>query len=450
MSGAARTQGLDVAAAAILGDSRASTSRSAPAPPIAPGSAAAIFVELERRGGARVVADAVRESGVDVLVHSATGRTCLIAERGFPGIVVALGPAFDWIRVEASTITAGGGVALPVLARRAQRRGTALARLGGRDSRVRRRGRRDERRWPRFRHGLGAHRVRAWRTLSTGEIGDLAATSWTSPIATRRFGPTDVVLEATFAAPGDAAAAASSIDEIVRWRRSNQPGGRNAGSVFQNPEGDSAGRIIDELGLKGFRIGGASISEKHANFIQLDVGGSSDDVKALIEAVIGIVEERTRHPTASRGPPDRLCLMARSAQDSPVASGEARRRRSSTGRECGRGVAAQARMHPRLARRRAAVGREAGRRRLVVLLGALSVLSVAVIAYAALHSSLFSARHVTIVGNQATTDQQILDASGMLAHPALLNIDVARDEAAIEQLPWIDSGAAVGSGRTRC
>jgi cell division protein FtsQ len=73
-----------------------------------------------------------------------------------------------------------------------------------------------------------------------------------------------------------------------------------------------------------------------------------------------------------------------------------------------------------------------------MLLGALGVLSVAVIAYAALHSSLFSARHVSIVGNQATTDQQILDASGMLAHPALLDIAVARDEAAIEQLPWIE------------
>jgi cell division protein FtsQ len=95
-------------------------------------------------------------------------------------------------------------------------------------------------------------------------------------------------------------------------------------------------------------------------------------------------------------------------------------------------------MHPRLARRRAAIGREAGRRRLVMLLGALSVLSIAVIAYAALHSSLFSARHVTVVGNQQTTDQQILVASGMLAHPPLLNIDVGRDEAAIEQLPWIE------------
>jgi cell division protein FtsQ len=96
-------------------------------------------------------------------------------------------------------------------------------------------------------------------------------------------------------------------------------------------------------------------------------------------------------------------------------------------------------MHPRLARRRAAVGREAGRRRLGLLLSALAVLSIAVIGYEALHSSLFAARHVTIAGNLETTDQQILDASGLLAHPALLDIDVARGEAAIERLPWIDT-----------
>jgi cell division protein FtsQ len=96
-------------------------------------------------------------------------------------------------------------------------------------------------------------------------------------------------------------------------------------------------------------------------------------------------------------------------------------------------------MHPRLARRRAAVGREAGRRRLGLLLSALVLVSLVVIGYEVLHSSLFAARHVTIVGNTETTDQQVLDASGMLVHPALLNIDVARDEAAIERLPWIDT-----------
>ena len=66
---------------------------------------------------------------------------------------------------------------------------------------------------------------------------------------------------------------AATIAEIVRWRRANQPGGRNAGSVFTNPPGDSAGRLIDACGLKGFRIGTAEVSTKHANFIQADPGG---------------------------------------------------------------------------------------------------------------------------------------------------------------------------------
>jgi UDP-N-acetylmuramate dehydrogenase len=75
------------------------------------------------------------------------------------------------------------------------------------------------------------------------------------------------------------------IDEIVRWRRVHQPGGTNAGSVFTNPPGDSAGRLIDVCGLKGARIGSAEVSTKHANFIQADPGGSADDVRRLITHV---------------------------------------------------------------------------------------------------------------------------------------------------------------------
>jgi UDP-N-acetylmuramate dehydrogenase len=81
---------------------------------------------------------------------------------------------------------------------------------------------------------------------------------------------------------GDRAAAEREIDEIVRWRREHQPGGPNAGSVFTNPDHDSAGRLIDACGLKGLRVGTAEVSTKHANFIQADVGGSADDVYALM------------------------------------------------------------------------------------------------------------------------------------------------------------------------
>src|SRR5207302_1727306 len=90
-----------------------------------------------------------------------------------------------------------------------------------------------------------------------------------------------VVTSATFnVTPVAPAEAEARISEIVRWRRENQPGGQNAGSIFTNPEGDSAGRLIDACGLKGLRVGSAEVSPKHANFIQADAGGSADDVLA--------------------------------------------------------------------------------------------------------------------------------------------------------------------------
>lgn len=82
-------------------------------------------------------------------------------------------------------------------------------------------------------------------------------------------------------------ASEAELQEVVRWRRENQPGGQNAGSVFVNPEPGrvSAGALIDELGMRGLRIGSAQVSEKHANFIQADVGGSAQDVVALMAEV---------------------------------------------------------------------------------------------------------------------------------------------------------------------
>lgn len=86
---------------------------------------------------------------------------------------------------------------------------------------------------------------------------------------------------------GDQVEAESMINEIVAWRRANQPGGRNAGSVFVNPspgEG-SAGALIDGAGLRGHRIGGARVSEKHANFIQADDGCTADDIIGVLRHV---------------------------------------------------------------------------------------------------------------------------------------------------------------------
>lgn len=108
-------------------------------------------------------------------------------------------------------------------------------------------------------------------------------------------GPAEIVLEATFhLAPADADTIKGRLDDIRRWRQAHQPLGLpSAGSVFRNPPDDSAGRLIDEAGLKGTRIGGAVVSEKHANFIVNDQKGSAADVRRLGDHVRAVVQERT-------------------------------------------------------------------------------------------------------------------------------------------------------------
>ena len=106
--------------------------------------------------------------------------------------------------------------------------------------------------------------------------------------------PGEIVLTAAFRlARADPATIAGRLDDIRRWRREHQPIGLpSAGSVFRNPEGDSAGRLVDSLGLKGRRIGGAVVSEKHANFIVNDQKGTASDVRRLAEAVRAEVRGR--------------------------------------------------------------------------------------------------------------------------------------------------------------
>ena len=79
----------------------------------------------------------------------------------------------------------------------------------------------------------------------------------------------------------------------MRWRRANQPGGANGGSVFQNPDGDHAGRLIEEADCKGLRVGTAQVSAKHANFIIADANGNANDVFEVLRTVRARVLERT-------------------------------------------------------------------------------------------------------------------------------------------------------------
>jgi UDP-N-acetylmuramate dehydrogenase len=93
----------------------------------------------------------------------------------------------------------------------------------------------------------------------------------------------EVILTAALGlAAGDRAEIARTVDEHQAQRRATQPlADQNAGSVFRNPAGDHAGRLIEAAGLKGFRIGTASVSTLHANFIVTDRSGRAADVRAL-------------------------------------------------------------------------------------------------------------------------------------------------------------------------
>jgi UDP-N-acetylmuramate dehydrogenase len=84
------------------------------------------------------------------------------------------------------------------------------------------------------------------------------------------------------------------MDEAREWRRRTQPLAEpNCGSVFKNPPGGHAARLIDEAGGKGLTVGGASVSRKHANFIVTAEGARASDVLTLIREVQELVATRS-------------------------------------------------------------------------------------------------------------------------------------------------------------
>lgn len=250
------------------------------------GGRAALFAKVESREDLARVRDAVVAGGLPVLVIG-KGSNLLVADRGFDGVVVQLGDGFDGIEVhgDGGRVVAGGAVSLPVLARR-----TAAAGLSGFEWAVGVPGSVGGAvRMNAGGHGSDMREVLAGATvvdLAGGRDGFVAAADLDLSYRHSNVAPSEVVVDAELRlAPGDRDASEREIAEVVRWRREHQPGGQNAGSVFTNPPGDSAGRLIDAAGLKGFRVGSAHVSTKHANFFQADDGGSADDVRALIDEV---------------------------------------------------------------------------------------------------------------------------------------------------------------------
>ncbi len=256
------------------------------------GGGATVLVHVESVADLEAVARLVTETETDLLVVG-KGSNLLVSDAGFHGVVVRLGDAFDFMRIGPDddlllseyAVECGAASLLPVAARR-----TAAAGLTGFE-------------WAvgvpgsiggAVRMNAGGHGSDMAASVVSASIFDIEqgrATDWTPGqlgfgYRTSSVRASHIVLSCRLQLEaGDPERSAAEISEIVRWRRANQPGGQNAGSVFANPEGDSAGRLIDSLGLKGFSIGTASVSEKHANFIQAEVDGSADDVYRLIAEV---------------------------------------------------------------------------------------------------------------------------------------------------------------------
>jgi UDP-N-acetylmuramate dehydrogenase len=255
------------------------------------GGPAALLVEAATIEDLSMITDAVAVSRLPVLVVG-KGSNLLVADRGFPGIAVTLGPAFEDIDVEGREVRAGGAASLPVVARHAAAAGlTGLewavgvpGSVGG-AVRMNAGGHGSD-----MQHVLVGCRV---FDLTLKNVADLDVGALHYSYRHSSIGPDQVVVSATLRAEdGHRETAEGAIAEIVRWRREHQPGGHNAGSVFTNPPGDSAGRLVEAAGCKGRRVGTAEVSAKHANFIQADDGGSADDVLALIIEVRGEVERR--------------------------------------------------------------------------------------------------------------------------------------------------------------
>jgi UDP-N-acetylmuramate dehydrogenase len=257
------------------------------------GGAAALFVEASSLDDLYRVAGAVAATALPTLVVG-KGSNLLVADAGFPGVALVLGAGFAELAVDGTRVEAGGAVALPVAARRTVRAGLtgfewAVGVPGSIGGAVR--------------MNAGGHGSDMAASLLEARVVDLTdpESDTVVPAAQLDLGyrrsavaPSHVVVAATLELrPGDRAAGEREIAEIVAWRRANQPGGQNAGSVFTNPPDDSAGRLIDAAGCKGLRLGSAEVSTKHANFFQADAGGSADDVRALMEVVRGRVREHS-------------------------------------------------------------------------------------------------------------------------------------------------------------
>lgn len=213
------------------------------------------------------------------------GSNLLIQDGGVRGVVVHLGAeAFTTIQVQEAEITARAGVRLKQLAAEARRHGLSGFEfmegipgcLGGS-----------------LRMNAGAMgswmfdrvkqvRLMTWQgTIEVKQAADIPVVYRSCPLL-----KTHIALEAVLKGePDSPEAIAATMESFSTQRRQSQPSAKSAGCMFKNPEAIPAGKLIQELGLKGTRVGQAVVSEVHGNFIINEGQATARDVLGLIRLI---------------------------------------------------------------------------------------------------------------------------------------------------------------------
>ncbi len=283
----------------VLAALRATGADVAPDAPLAP------LTTLRVGGPARVLVGvgdeavlgrvlAVAEAAAWPWVVIGRGSNLLVPDAGWPGVAIRLDGALRAIAVAGEEVRAGGAAALPTVAIRAAEAGLGgfawgVAVPGSVGGAVR--------------MNAGAHGAdMADAVVSARLVRPGATSAEVVPAAALglRYRGSDVAPDAVVTgavlrlAPADAGTVRAEMDDIRAWRRAHQPlHAATCGSVFTNPPGDSAGRLVEAAGLKGHRVGGAAVSATHANFVETTPGARADDVLRLVEEVRAEVARTT-------------------------------------------------------------------------------------------------------------------------------------------------------------
>jgi UDP-N-acetylmuramate dehydrogenase len=258
------------------------------------GGPADLFATVHNAFELRALVRHARASGLPHVVLG-RGSDLVISDRGIRGLVIQ--DRAEGSRVDGDRYTAEAGVPMARAATEAQHAGLSglefgLAIPGSVGGAV----------WA----NAGAHESDVASVLVSARVLDATGSEAVLPVEELGFAyrdsrfkrpsdPAELVVEATFQlTPADPDTIKARLDDIRRWRQAHQPLGiPSAGSYFRNPPDDSAGRLIEAAGLKGTRIGGASVSEKHANFLVNDQKGTATDVRRLGDHVRDVVAERS-------------------------------------------------------------------------------------------------------------------------------------------------------------